>query len=181
MTNDIKISRELAEYFANSSDFTLKELNAAMQELRSVLDAPVVERTSATTEYLIKKLAEQYPDSNHRMTVEDFASWLTKNAAPVVESQEPVAWMYPIGDSKNACFTTNALERAGGIPLYASPPAPVAVVPEGWKLVPIEPTDDMIVAFAEAWYSKRQTIDDPDMLDAYRDMLAVAPACELNQ
>lgn len=44
-----------------------------------------------------------------------------------------------------------------------------------WKLVPTIPTDDMIVAFAEAWYSKRQAIDDPDMLDAYRDMLAVAP------
>ena len=44
-----------------------------------------------------------------------------------------------------------------------------------YKLVPTEPTDDMIVAFAEAWYSKRQCIDDPDMLDAYRDMLAVAP------
>ncbi|QXZ11708.1 hypothetical protein KVQ82_16590 [Pseudomonas sp. AO-1] len=58
-----------------------------------------------------------------------------------------------------------------------TPPAPVAVVPDGWKLVPIEPTDDMIVAFAEAWYSKRQTIDDPDMFDAYRDMLASSPAC----
>ncbi|WP_350404324.1 hypothetical protein ABCR88_07690 [Pseudomonas sp. W17] len=48
-------------------------------------------------------------------------------------------------------------------------------VPPGFQLVPAAPTDDMIVAFAEAWYSKRQTIDDPDMLDAYRDMLAAAP------
>ncbi|MBC2660053.1 hypothetical protein H7A76_31885 [Pseudomonas sp. MSSRFD41] len=55
-------------------------------------------------------------------------------------------------------------------------PAPAAVVREGWQLVPTVPTDDMIVAFAEAWYSKRQTIDDPDMLDAYRDMLVVAPS-----
>lgn len=49
-------------------------------------------------------------------------------------------------------------------------------VPAGFHLVPAAPTDDMIVAFAEAWYSKRQTIDDPDMLDAYRDMLAAAPS-----
>lgn len=49
-------------------------------------------------------------------------------------------------------------------------------IPKGYKLVPVEPTDDMIVAFAEAWYSKRQTIDDPEMMDAYRDMLAAAPA-----
>lgn len=48
-------------------------------------------------------------------------------------------------------------------------------IPEGFKLVPVEPTDDMIVSFAEAWYSKRQAIDDPDMTDAYRDMLAAAP------
>lgn len=48
-----------------------------------------------------------------------------------------------------------------------------------YKLVPTEPSDEMIVAFAEAWYSKRQCIDDPDMLDAYRDMLAVAPTGEL--
>lgn len=46
---------------------------------------------------------------------------------------------------------------------------------EGWKLVPIEPTDEMVVVFAEAWYSKRQAYDDPDMLDAYRDMLDAAP------
>lgn len=49
-------------------------------------------------------------------------------------------------------------------------------IPKGYRLVPVVPTDDMIVAFAEAWYSRRQTIDDPDMADAYRDMLAVAPA-----
>ena len=48
-------------------------------------------------------------------------------------------------------------------------------IPDGFKLVPVEPTDDMIVSFAEAWYSKRQTIDDPDMADAYRDMLIAAP------
>ncbi len=28
---------------------------------------------------------------------------------------------------------------------YAAPPAPVLRVPEGWKLVPIEPTEDMVV------------------------------------
>ena len=44
-----------------------------------------------------------------------------------------------------------------------------------FKLVPVEPTDDMVIAFAETWYSKRQAYDDPDMLDAYRDMLAAAP------
>lgn len=51
-------------------------------------------------------------------------------------------------------------------------------IPDGWQLVPKEPTDDMIVAFAEQWYSKCQCIDDPDMLDAYKAMLEVAPQPE---
>lgn len=52
--------------------------------------------------------------------------------------------------------------------------APVAAV-QGYKLVPLEPTDEMVVAFAEEWYSRKQVIDDPDMADAYKAMLAVAP------
>lgn len=46
---------------------------------------------------------------------------------------------------------------------------------KNWRLVPLVPTDEMIVAFAEGWYSKKQAFDDPDMLDAYAAMLAVAP------
>lgn len=48
-------------------------------------------------------------------------------------------------------------------------------IPNGYKLVPVKATDDMVIAFAETWYSKRQAYDDPDMDDAYRDMLAAAP------
>lgn len=48
-------------------------------------------------------------------------------------------------------------------------------VPAGYALVPLKPTDEMVVAFAEQWYAKRQAIDDPDMAEAYADMLAVAP------
>lgn len=48
-------------------------------------------------------------------------------------------------------------------------------VSKEWRMVPVIPTDDMIVAFAEGWYSKKQAYDDPDMLDAYASMLAVAP------
>jgi hypothetical protein len=62
-------------------------------------------------------------------------------------------------------------------PLYADPVASqqaVAAVPEGYAIVPLSVTDEMIVAFAEEWYSKRQVIDDPDMADAYKAMLAVA-------
>jgi hypothetical protein len=49
-------------------------------------------------------------------------------------------------------------------------------VPAGWQLVPVKPTDDMVVAFAEAWYSERRCYDDPQMDDCYAAMLAAAPA-----
>lgn len=104
-------------------------------------------------------------------------------AAPAVERQEPVAYLRQSDLVRlnqphvaGCAASLNKEPAAGFMAIYTSLPAPVAVVREGWKLVPIEPTDDMIVALAEAWYSKRQTIDDPDMLDAYCGMLAVAPA-----
>ncbi|EMC4129955.1 hypothetical protein VEK59_004198 [Cronobacter sakazakii] len=50
-----------------------------------------------------------------------------------------------------------------------------AVVPEGWKLVPIEPTFEMQIAFAEAWFSKVRCVDDCELEDAYIAMLAAAP------
>lgn len=49
-------------------------------------------------------------------------------------------------------------------------------VAQGWKLVPVEPTDEMAVAFAEAWFSKVRPIDDCMMNDAYAAMLDAAPA-----
>ena len=83
-----------------------------------------------------------------------------------------MAWL----DKESGAIITAKLKPLiceGGfeIPLYAEQPAPVAAVPEGWQMVPVAPTDDMIVAFAEAWYSKH----DPSMLEAYHDMLVVAP------
>ena len=45
----------------------------------------------------------------------------------------------------------------------------------GWVAVPVEPTEAMVVAFAEEWYSHAQTIDDPQMTEAYKAMLAARP------
>lgn len=51
------------------------------------------------------------------------------------------------------------------VPLYTAPPAPA--VPEGWKLVPVEPTEEMLrAAFREA------SVYSPA---AYRAMLGAAP------
>lgn len=47
--------------------------------------------------------------------------------------------------------------------------------PVGMVLVPVEPTDEMVVAFAETWFSKVRPIDDCGMEDCYAAMIAAAP------
>jgi hypothetical protein len=66
------------------------------------------------------------------------------------------------------------------IPLYVAPPADTvkqeAVIPEGWKLVPIEPTEAMLDDGQEAL----ARVIDPtfeDVLSAYKAMLSAAPDC----
>ena len=50
---------------------------------------------------------------------------------------------------------------------------------EGWKLVPVEPTEDMLVAGQEAWVfrrSQRNAVEDCTEADqTYRAMLSAAP------
>lgn len=60
-------------------------------------------------------------------------------------------------------------------PLFLRAPK---ATPEGWKLVPVVPTDEMIVLFAEQWYSERQTIDDPQLEGAWAAALSAAPSPE---
>lgn len=107
-------------------------------------------------------------------------------AAPVVERQEPVAlpmrrsWSGIAGwkdqaeiKAWNACL--DEIAKLG--PLYTSPPAPVAV-PEGWKLVPVEPTELMIRRGDQNYSWSVSKI--------YKAMIEDAPACldkvkEMNQ
>ncbi len=63
-------------------------------------------------------------------------------------------------------------------PLYAAVPA-VPVEPAGWKFVPIEPTDDMLIAGQEAWMCCRKSRpameDCEEAVAAYKAMLAASP------
>lgn len=70
-------------------------------------------------------------------------------------------------------FANLFLEKSG----FAAPSPTVesVSVPEGWKMVPIDLTDDMLIAFAEVWFCKVRCIDDCEMEDAYAAMLAAAP------
>lgn len=61
----------------------------------------------------------------------------------------------------------NPSRGKSSVALFTAPPAPVAVVPDGWKLVPVEATRQMIRAFIAGGCSR----------DSYRDMINAAPAC----
>lgn len=69
-------------------------------------------------------------------------------------------------------FRTSMIEAARAV--LKALPAPTEAQ-GGWKRVPVELTDDMLVAFAEVWYSKKRVIDDCEMADCYAAMLSAAP------
>ena len=87
--------------------------------------------------------------------------------------QEPVAWMNPHGGMLTANYIENFAsgldKEIHNIPLYTSPqPAPV----QGWKLVPVQPTDEMRDA-------GNVIIGDRGALfAAYRAMLDAAPQAQ---
>lgn len=88
-------------------------------------------------------------------------------------SQKPVVYWLDDGDDWE--FNTAdefSCGRSGGVPLYTTPPA--VAVPNGWQLVPVEATDDMLWALYCFLVGQ---ITEPDR-QCYRDMLAAAPKPE---
>lgn len=72
---------------------------------------------------------------------------------------------------------TAAVVRNGEYDLNPSMRALVAALmpPDGYVLVPLLITDEMVVEFAEAWFSKTRPIDDCEMQDAWAAALAARP------
>ena len=89
------------------------------------------------------------------------------SAAPAAPAGEPVA---EVGDLiiqvRERVMAAGLLNRA---PLYAAP-APAEPAPEGWRLVPVEPTPEMVAA----WPNHRH--GSGHEAEIYRAMLAAAPA-----
>ena len=92
-----------------------------------------------------------------------------------------------IYDDEPSAFDRSGYREYAGVVLdavadklhaLAAVPTPQEAKPvaaDGWVRVPITPTLDMEIAFAEQWYSKRRAIDDCEMSDCYDAMLAAAP------
>ncbi|WP_105624047.1 DUF551 domain-containing protein [Cronobacter malonaticus] len=88
------------------------------------------------------------------------------------EKAEPVAWVPKsqidlLKKFRMVEADMSSMQRFDETPLYTAPPAPV--VPEGWKLVPLEPTQEMIDAHVEG-------VQSGGIQKGYRAMLDAAPA-----
>lgn len=92
---------------------------------------------------------------------------------------EPVGFVHPstlslLESGTNCAMFKPGHETEGSIALYTHP-APSQTEPVGWKLVPIEPTPEMINAMVTAWRYSVETDQSGECRAEYRAMLAAAP------
>lgn len=131
-----------------------------------------------TKEWLQKTIAEleEERDATPGAVNEDAANALAamKLALASLEA-EPVAWLLSGGGAKNNVSFDSGNAYADPLrevtPLYTVPPAPV--VPNGWVMVPVAPTEEML---AELCLVKGWT--DRALNARYQAMLAAAPKPE---
>ena len=99
--------------------------------------------------------------------------------ADMARVDEPVAWIAPQGEGFRVHLGATKPEYAHlWEPLYATPKEAAA---PGWKLVPIEPTNEMLVAWCDAHGSTEEHRPvwklsvDRQAFYTYKAMLAAAP------
>lgn len=88
--------------------------------------------------------------------------------------QEPVAWIDLRNDGTYLRHLTNNPEQ-GDVPIYTTPQ--LGQIPDGWQLVPIEPTKGMVSqGYATNRFCQRNFgVYGADPKTLYRAMLAAAP------
>ena len=90
---------------------------------------------------------------------------------------EPVAWYLPSPDGDDSIFRDHRTVVActgnkweGFLPLYAAPPAaPAPAAPDGWVMVPMEPTPEMLAVVRNGPMHETWT-------EGYCAMIAASPA-----
>ena len=97
-----------------------------------------------------------------------------RQAIEQAEQETPMFWYRPRSDGMyegplhNAQIEQVRKDSGGWVPLYTRPTAPA--VPQGWQLVPTEPTEEMALAAEKVTW-----IGTPNAKFAYRAMLSAAP------
>ena len=107
-------------------------------------------------------------------TVKDF---LTVQSEPIGYADPDSLNDYRAGDRLHIpVYRPDASEEwQSGIPVYLHPAPPSVAVPEGWRLVPVEPTTEMLAEGAIALFAQSRE----PLSSAYRSMLAAAPRCPM--
>ncbi|HDL7689616.1 TPA: hypothetical protein P0N90_004298 [Yersinia enterocolitica] len=139
--------------------------------MRKLLDSFTDER--------LKELSVEEDLYNFPPTQEELNS--LARIALAAKRAEPVAWV--VGDEEIADFKNGREvcvmrdcddEKLDYLPLYTTPQFNSPDIPEGWKLVPIEPSIEMRQAFHAAYEDFENGIGTcPDT--PYQAMLAAAP------
>lgn len=62
-----------------------------------------------------------------------------------------------------------------GFQAFKAAYSPEVLQAMGVAVVPVKPTEDMVIAFAEGWFCQKQAIDDVKMDEAYKAMIAASP------
>lgn len=136
------------------------------------------------TKERLEEIHAEYSRPNHSksFSVKDVEIAEMARRLLSVEEQEPVGFLIrdkytPGGYFSHKNSTVNISQEdiceheVSATPLYAAPPAPQPVqVPHGWKLVPIELTDEIAEAIA-----MEARCCGGIALDIYEAMLAAAP------
>jgi hypothetical protein len=112
----------------------------------------------------------------------------TKTPLPATARSEPVAWVderAPKALERGDMPFVHAYRKppyAKSVPLYAAPLSEKPAIPEGWKLVPVEPTERQIRVIQEH-LKKTKQMSVPEALAGLiaRSMLAAAPSPDGNE
>ena len=102
------------------------------------------------------------------LDVEPFFAAIRKNTMENLQGKqgEPVAWLHKDCATTEHGYTSDERAMAVGFkPLYTSAPT----IPEGWQLVPIEPTEHQCF---QGVYATEKPIIKEDALAIYRAMLS---------
>lgn len=106
-----------------------------------------------------------------------------KAALSASGGEAPVGWMWEAYGQRNftaGCHHKEVLESDGVVmtPLYTHPVPPSVAVPEGWKLVPIEPTALMMDAACHAYGGDDDWLfhNGHDVILCHRAMVNAAPS-----
>lgn len=174
---------EAAEKGSDNANAAAAGIALQTAELQAKLEAAEKERDHLRAELLGAK--ETVRELLHGAGVANMTIATLRAKIEAMEKQEPVAKVrvHQTGGNAGIAWSVAPLNDFDALPLmrdgsklYALPGAqPAPSTPEGWKLVPIEPTHEMLDAGEDTYIPTYTGTSVSEPIDVYRAMLAAAP------